>query len=109
MVKITNVGVIEKEIAMTFGISEHADKNIVLVQNRKKHMKRHVAEFSDFEKAYESIPEIIRDADYVGLHPNGDSLQYIKRLMAMFMFWLLLVWVLKKVVLGLCILLQKIN
>ena len=29
-------------------------------------------------KAYESIPEIIRDADYVGLHPNGDSLQYIK-------------------------------
>ena len=39
MVKITNVGVIEKEIAMTFGISEHADKNIVLVQNRKKHMK----------------------------------------------------------------------
>ena len=48
MVKITNVGVIEKEIAMTFGISEHADKNIVLVQNRKKHMKKHVAEFSDF-------------------------------------------------------------
>jgi hypothetical protein len=80
MVKITNVGVIEKEIAMTFGISEHADKNIVLVQNRKKHMKKHVAEFSDFEKAYESIPEIIRDADYVGLHPNGDSLQYIKKI-----------------------------
>ena len=26
MVKITNVGVIEKEIALTFGISEHADK-----------------------------------------------------------------------------------
>lgn len=80
MVKITNVGVIEKEIAMTFGISKHADKNIVLVQNRKKHMKKHVAEFSDFEKAYESIPEIIRDADYVGLHPNGDSLQYIKKI-----------------------------
>ena len=58
MVKITNVGVIEKEIAMTFGISEHADKNIVLVQNRKKHMKRHVAEFSDFEKAYESIQKL---------------------------------------------------
>ena len=36
MVKITNVGVIEKEIAMTFGISEHADKNIVLVQKKKK-------------------------------------------------------------------------
>ena len=31
-------------------------------------------------KAYESIPEIIRDADYVGLHPNGDSLQYIKKI-----------------------------
>ena len=60
MVKITNVGVIEKEIAMTFGISEHADKNIVLVQNRKKHMKKkkHVAEFSDFEKAYESIQKL---------------------------------------------------
>ena len=80
MVKITNVGIIEKEIAMNFGISEYADKNIVLVQNRKKHMKKHVAEFSDFEKAYESIPEIIREADYVGLHPNGDSLQYIKKI-----------------------------
>ena len=78
MVKITNVGIIEKEIAMTFGIAEYADKNIVLVQKRKKHMKKHVAEFSDFEKAYESIPEIIREADYVGLHPNGDSLQYKK-------------------------------
>lgn len=80
MVKITNVGIIEKEIAMTFGIAEYADKNIVLVQKRKKHMKKHVAEFSDFEKAYESIPEIIREADYVGLHPNGDSLQYIKKI-----------------------------
>lgn len=80
MVKITNVGIIEKEIAMTFGIAEHADKNIVLVQKRKKHMIKHAAEFSDFEKAYESIPEIIREADYVGLHPKGDSLQYIKKI-----------------------------
>ena len=46
----------------------------------EKAYEKHVAEFSDFEKAYESIPEIIRDADYVGLHPNGDSLQYIKKI-----------------------------
>ena len=108
MVKITNVGVIEKEIAMTLVFLNMQIKTLCLYKIEKAYEK-HVAEFSDFEKAYESIPEIIRDADYVGLHPNGDSLQYIKRLMAMFMFWLLLVWVLKKVVLGLCILLQKIN
>lgn len=78
-IKITNVGRIKKEIALNLNIKEYANKNIVIVSTRKSHMKKHRAEFVDFEKTYAYIPKIIERADYVGLHPDGKSLQYIKK------------------------------
>jgi len=52
-----------------------------LAKNRKKHMlKRHGDEFADFEKTYSQIPDILTTPDYVGLHPDGKSLQFVKLL-----------------------------
>ena len=34
----------------------------------------------DFDATYERIPEIIAHPDYIGRHPNGQSLEYIKRI-----------------------------
>ena len=47
---------------------------------RKKHMEKHRQEFSDFDAIYERIPEIIAHPDYIGRHPDGQSLEYIKRI-----------------------------
>ena len=49
MVKITNVGVIEKEIAMTLVFLNMQIKTLCLYKIEKAYEK-HVAEFSDFEK-----------------------------------------------------------
>lgn len=43
-------------------------------------MEKHRQEFRDFDATYERIPEIIAHPDYIGRHPNGRSLEYIKRI-----------------------------
>lgn len=35
---------------------------------------------ADYKKHVESMPDIINNPDYVGLHPKGNSIQYIKRI-----------------------------
>ena len=55
-------------------------EEITLSAQRKKHMEKHRQEFSDFDATYERIPEIIAHPDYIGRHPNGQSLEYIKRI-----------------------------
>lgn len=43
-------------------------------------LKRYGNEFADFEGTYQKIPEIIQTPDYVGLHPDGKSNQFVKLL-----------------------------
>lgn len=54
------------------------ESNIYLDEKRKKHMIKHFGEFSDFEKTFNNISTIISEPDYVGLHPNGKSIEFIK-------------------------------
>lgn len=56
------------------------DLTIYLNSDRKKHMRKHQDEFDDFEKVYDSIGDIIQNADYVGKHPKGKSVEYIKKI-----------------------------
>ena len=81
MQKITEVGKFSQEIITEFGLSYNENDPIILAKNRKKHMlKRHGDEFADFEKTYSQIPDILTTSDYVGLHPDGKSLQFAKLL-----------------------------
>jgi hypothetical protein len=77
MVKIGNLS---KEIVDAFNLNYEEGTEIKLTRGRKRHMSKHREEFADFDATFDSIDEIIASPDYVGLHPNGDSLQYIKRM-----------------------------
>ena len=81
MKKLITVGHFTKKIIKQFNLEYQDNKPINLHPSRKKHMlKRHGHEFSDFEGTYQKIPEIIQSPDYIGLHPDGKSIQFIKLL-----------------------------
>ena len=74
------VGHLTPKVIKTFDLDYKPGEEITLSAQRKKHMEKHRQEFSDFDATYERIPEIIAHPDYIGRHPNGQSLEYIKRI-----------------------------
>ncbi len=74
------VGQLTKEIIKIFALPYEEGTEILLSHKRKKHMKKHQDEFVDFNGTFDRINEIIQNPDYVGRHPNGQSLEYIKRI-----------------------------
>ncbi|TWT09771.1 PBECR2 nuclease fold domain-containing protein [Streptococcus sp. sy004] len=74
------VGKLTKKVIEAFKLDYEEGTVILLSPKRKKHMEKHRDEFSDFDVAFENIDEIIKNPDYVGRHPNGRSLEYIKRI-----------------------------
>lgn len=74
------VGELTVEIIKSFGLDYEAGKEIYLSHKRRRHMRKHRDEFSDFDNVFSRIDEIIGDPDFVGLHPDGQSLQYIKKI-----------------------------
>lgn len=74
------VGKLTSEVIKAFGLDYEEGKEISLSLRRKRHMEKHRDEFSDFDETFESIDEIISNPDFVGLHPNGKSLEYVKKI-----------------------------
>lgn len=68
------------KVIKAFDLDYKPGEDITLSAQRKKHMEKHRQEFSDFDAIYERIPEIIAHPEYIGCHPNGLSLKYIKRI-----------------------------
>lgn len=57
--------------------------NIVMWAERLKYTEKHKINFKTEEEYYEAIrniPNIIKNPDYVGLHPTDNSIQYIKQI-----------------------------
>lgn len=57
--------------------------NIVMWSERLKHTEKHKINFKteeEYNEAIKNIPNIIREPDYVGLHPTDNSIQYIKQI-----------------------------
>ena len=74
------VGHLTPKVIKAFNLDYKPGEDITLSAQRKKHMEKHRQEFSDFDAIYERIPEIIAHPDYIGRHPDGQSLEYIKRI-----------------------------
>lgn len=74
------VGQLSKSIIREFKLDFEEGAEILLSPKRKKHMEKHRDEFSDFDATFERIDEIIQNPDFVGRHPNGQSLEYIKKI-----------------------------
>lgn len=61
----------------------HAERDIILWKDRIRYLEKHRSDFLNdeaFDKHLRAIPEIVNSPDYVGLHPKGDSIQFIKRI-----------------------------
>lgn len=57
--------------------------NIVMWQERLKYTEKHKINFKneeEYNEAIRNIPNIIKNPDYVGLHPTDGSIQYIKQI-----------------------------
>ena len=74
------VGHLTPKVIKAFNLDYKPGEDITQSAQRKKHMEKHRQEFSDFDAIYERIPEIIAHPDYICHNPDGQSLEYIKRI-----------------------------
>ena len=69
------VGILNDKIINLLNLDPDLEgKEILLSSKRKKHKR----EFLDFEKSFNEINLVINEPNYVGLHPDGQSIQFIK-------------------------------
>lgn len=77
-----HIGMLTKKVIDTLGLSLKETK-ILLGQDKIKYTEKHKHKFKNFDeykKHIELTPDIIANPDYVALHPNGKSIEYIKRI-----------------------------
>lgn len=58
-------------------------RNILLTADRIYHCEKHKEQYKNedsYNKSIESIPEIIKDPDYIGFNETNNSVQYVKKL-----------------------------
>lgn len=81
--QILKVGTLTQQVIDLLDLVEKP-KDIKIWYDRLEHCEKHIKDFKSLQsyiRSMESIPEIINNPDYVGLHPKNDSIQYIKKLM----------------------------
>ena len=76
------VGYMDQRVIETLGLSIKPGP-IKISRSRIRHTKKHEIDFpnrSVYKLSVESIPDIIETPDYVSLHPDGESIRYIKKI-----------------------------
>lgn len=76
------IGKLTKEVISLLDL-DRSECDIILWEDRLKYIQKHIADFDsikEYEKHVDLIPEIIKNPDYVGMHPNSTSIEYIKRI-----------------------------
>ncbi|MDO5344408.1 MAG: PBECR2 nuclease fold domain-containing protein [Lachnospiraceae bacterium] len=71
--------IIEKYPEFSEKLSSETD--IIFWSDRIKHTERHRKDFSspeEYEHCFRHIPDIIQKPDYISIHPNKDSISFIK-------------------------------
>lgn len=77
------IGKLTTEIIELLEIEIDEEKNIVIWKDRLKYIEKHKEDFDDEEtwkKHVEAVPYIISNPEYVGVHPNGKSIEFIKKI-----------------------------
>ena len=80
--KVFELGELSKEVIVLLNLNTNESK-ILLSNDRIKHIKNHQNDFLSYEEfklCTESAADVIQNPDYVGMHPDGESIQYIKEL-----------------------------
>ena len=80
--KIIKIGELTPDIINILGLNDKP-RNIMMWADILEHCEKHKCDFEseqDYLKTIKSIPTIVQNPDYVGLHPDGKSIQYIKKI-----------------------------
>lgn len=75
------IGEFSQNVIDSLGINKKPC-NIFMWSDRIKYSEKHKGNYlnnEEYIKCMEQIPNIIENPDFVGLHPNKDSIQYIKQ------------------------------
>ena len=87
--KVISIGRIRQDIVES--VSERfpelsgrisSDIDILFWSDRVKHTERHRKDFvsdEEYELCFEQIPSIIDNPDYISIHPNKNSISFIRR------------------------------
>ena len=74
------VGKLNSEIIELLGL-KIPESDILIGADKIVYTQKHKHKFEDsaqYKKCIEATPDIINNPDYVGVHPNGQSIEYIK-------------------------------
>lgn len=80
--KNIKIGELSKEVIDTLELNLNPQNINVWSTRIQEHCEKHKNEYSSpdaYYQAVKSIPSIIKEPDYIGLHKNG-NIQYVKRL-----------------------------
>lgn len=80
--KKIKIGELTPEVIEILNLNDKP-RNITMWADRLEHCEKHKKDFSSEEDYYntiKSIPSIVQNPDYVGLHPDGKSIQYVKKI-----------------------------
>mgnify|MGYP003309494844 CR=1 FL=1 len=80
--KNIKIGELSSDVINTLGLNLNPQNIYVWTPRIQEHCEKHKSEYSSPESYYsaiKSIPEIIKNPDYVGIHSNG-NIQYVKKI-----------------------------
>ena len=76
------VGILKKDIIDMFNLGLN-EKTIYFSDDKIAYTSKHKHKFDSedqYKTCIESTPDIISNPDYIALHPNGESIEYIKQI-----------------------------
>lgn len=74
--RLQEVGRLTREVIDLLGLKNLKPASILIGPTNISHMQSEHPD--DFDQLFECLPIVISDPTYVGLHPNGKSIEYIR-------------------------------
>lgn len=76
------IGELNSEVISALNL-DCSPRNIILTAERLYHCEKHKNQYKDensYNNSIESIPEIIKNPDFIGFNDSNNSIQYVKKL-----------------------------
>ncbi|CDX02958.1 hypothetical protein DesLBE_4632 [Desulfitobacterium sp. LBE] len=76
-----HIGNLNKKIIELLNLNIQENTKIIIGQDKIKYTEKHkhkFASYDEYKQHIEMAPEIVASPDYVALHPNGESIEFIK-------------------------------
>ncbi|MFL0194425.1 hypothetical protein ACJDU8_02390 [Clostridium sp. WILCCON 0269] len=77
-----DVGILGDDVISQFDL-KISKRKIYFSNDKILYTKKHAYKFKnikEYKKCVEATPDIIKNPDYIAMHPNGKSIEYIKKI-----------------------------